>query len=108
MGEFDVRRRQTKKGVKYYSAKRRALYAQGDEIDPLTLFNLHGWTCGICLKPIDRRLRLPNWWAATIEHRVPLAKGGTHTWDNVISAHAKCNFDKADSLLGDFSGKLIA
>ena len=83
---------------KYYSPKRRAVYAKGDDIDHLTLFNLHGWTCVICKNPIDPARRLPDVLAATVEHLVPLCQGGTHTWDNVGPAHAECNFSKADSL----------
>lgn len=84
---------------KYYSPKRRAIYAKGDKIEHLTLFNLHGWICVICKDPIDPKLRQPNPLAATVEHVVPLCLGGTHTWDNVGPAHASCNFAKADSLL---------
>ena len=83
---------------KYYSPKRRAIYAKGDEIEHLTLFNLHGWICWICKDPIDPNIRKPNPLAATVEHMVPLCKGGTHTWDNVAPAHAACNFAKADAL----------
>ncbi len=86
-----------RKPVKYYSPKRRAIYAQGDDIIALAVFQMHAWTCYICQKPINRKLRLPNFQAATIEHIKPLSKGGTHTWDNVAPAHAKCNFDKGDS-----------
>lgn len=82
---------------RYYSPKRRAIYAQGDQIDHLTLFNLHNWICNICEEPIDKRLRFPHFMAATVEHVIPLCKGGTHTWDNVRPAHAKCNFDKGAS-----------
>lgn len=81
---------------KYYSPKRRAIYAQGDKIDHLALFELHKWICNICKEPIDRQLRLPNIMAATVEHVIPLCQGGTHTWENVRPAHAVCNFDKAD------------
>lgn len=83
-----------RKRVKYYSPKRRAVYAKGDDIDSLTLFELFNWTCGICFNPIDKRLRVPNWKAATIDHIVPLCKGGTHTWDNVMPAHYICNQNK--------------
>jgi len=86
-----------RKPVKYYSPKRRAIYAQGDEIIALVVFEMHAWTCSICGNKIDRRLRLPNYMAATIEHVRPLAHGGTHTWDNVRPAHAKCNFQKGDT-----------
>lgn len=72
--------------------------AQGDEIDALTLFERDNWMCHLCDRRINRRLRLPNWWAATIDHVIPLSKGGTHTWDNVRASHAYCNFKKSDCL----------
>lgn len=97
-----------KKKVLYYSPKRRAVYANGDDIDHFTLFELHGWTCYVCKNRIDRRLRFPHFMAATVEHIIPLSRGGTHTWDNVAPAHARCNFDKSDSLPDDFSGTLVA
>ena len=31
---------------------------------------------------------------ATIEHILPLSKGGTHTWDNVVLACRRCNISK--------------
>lgn len=34
----------------------------------------------------------------TLDHVVPLAKGGTHTWGNVQCACASCNSDKRDLL----------
>lgn len=86
------------KPIRYYSANRRKVYARGDEIDALTLFELFGWTCIICRQPIDRRKRCPDWRAATIEHIIPLAHGGTHTWDNVGPAHYKCNLDKGECI----------
>ncbi len=85
---------------KYYSPKRRAVYARGDAIDHLTLFNLHGWTCCVCKEQIDPKLRFPHPMAATVDHLVPLCRGGTHTWDNVAPAHAAHNFAKGDTLLG--------
>ena len=33
----------------------------------------------------------------SIDHVLPLAKGGTHTWDNIKLAHRKCNWEKRDS-----------
>lgn len=82
---------------KYYSPKRRAVYARGDKIDHLALFELHNWICNICKEPIDSRLRFPNIMAATVEHVIPLCQGGAHTWDNTRPAHAKCNWAKGAS-----------
>lgn len=97
-----------KKPVKYYSKKRRAVYAKGDPIDPKILFELHNWMCWVCKEPINRRLRLPNYYAATVEHIVPLSKGGEHVWSNVAVSHAICNFNKGDSQPGEFSGIMTA
>lgn len=88
----------SRKRIRYYSPKRRAAYARGDDIDALALFEAHGWVCCICNKPINRRLRCPNWYAATIEHIIPISKGGTHTWDNTAPAHLICNLRKDDAL----------
>ena len=85
-----------KKG--YYSRKRRAIMLAGDDIDHLTVFERDEWICNICHKLIDRTLRGDNWWRATLDHIIPLCKGGTHTWDNVAAAHWKCNMDKSDRL----------
>jgi len=33
----------------------------------------------------------------SIDHVKPIAKGGTHTWDNIKLAHRKCNWEKRDA-----------
>lgn len=35
----------------------------------------------------------------TIDHIIPLSKGGTHTWSNVQLAHNKCNARKQDKIM---------
>jgi len=69
---------------------------------------MHDWRCWVCKGTINRYLRFPNYMAATVEHIIPISKGGTHTWDNVAPAHAKCNFEKGDSLSDGLRGTLIA
>lgn len=96
-----------RKPVKYYSAKRRAVYRRGDAIERLLLFELHNWKCWVCKEKIDRYMRFPSYMAATVEHVVPISKGGTHTWDNTVPAHAKCNFLKGDSLPEEFSDRMV-
>ena len=38
-------------------------------------------------------------YSATIDHVVPLSKGGLHTWKNVVAACKPCNGKKADRSL---------
>lgn len=33
----------------------------------------------------------------SVDHVIPISKGGTHTWDNVKLAHRRCNYIKSDS-----------
>lgn len=35
----------------------------------------------------------------SVEHVIPLSKGGTHTWGNVKLAHRGCNISKSNKLL---------
>jgi len=97
-----------RKPVKYYSPKRRKIYAQGDHISALVLFELHAWTCFVCHKKINKFVRCPDWNAATIEHILPISKGGTHTWDNVAPAHYRCNLAKGDSTCEELQGKVMS
>lgn len=77
-----------------YSPKRRRLYAQGENINRLMVFERDGWICNLCKLPIDSTLRLPDPMAATLDHVIPITLGGEHTYRNIKAAHAQCNFSK--------------
>lgn len=57
--------------------------------------------CQICGRAVDRTAKngrhiLKEY--PTVDHIIPLSKGGSHTWDNVRLAHMACNAGKADRL----------
>lgn len=55
--------------------------------------------CGICGKPVDFTLKYPNKWAATVDHIIPINKGGHKSdIDNLQLAHFYCNRMKSDKL----------
>ena len=59
--------------------------------------------CQICGKPCDvndKRYGTSGPLYPSIDHIIPLAKGGSHTWGNVQLAHIICNSSKRD-LVGD-------
>lgn len=43
----------------------------------------------------------------TIDHIVPVSKGGRHEWQNVVAACSKCNNKKADKTLDQCKLKLL-
>ena len=64
------------------------------------LFGRDGGVCYLCGKQCD--------WSdmtdgnaedsyPSIDHVVPIAKGGTHTWENIRLAHRRCNWEKRDA-----------
>ncbi len=91
------------RNVKYYNAKRRHAMSVGEDISHVEIFERDGWVCWLCERPINKNLRKPAWWAATLDHVVPLCKWTGdlslwHTRENVRAAHARCNWDRSDSL----------
>ena len=50
-------------------------------------------TCYLCLKPI----RFGN---DSLEHKIPVSRGGTNNYDNLAIAHKRCNSKKGNKLEG--------
>lgn len=59
--------------------------------------------CRICGEPIDKN-DITNGHVGrkypSLDHIIPLSKGGTHTWSNVQLAHMACNAGKCDKVNG--------
>ena len=60
------------------------------------IYNEHGWTCYLCGEPIDRFLSGHVDMGPTIDHVIPLERGGRHCRENVRPAHRACNVEKKD------------
>ena len=60
-------------------------------------------TCHICRAKVDWKDKTIGNMYPSVDHVVPLSKGGTHTWDNVKIAHRWCNSVKCDKIgdMGD-------
>src|SRR5699024_2990102 len=57
-------------------------------------FDRDGWICGICDDPVDRAMEYPDPMSVSLDHIIPLSKGGSHTPENVQCAHLDCNLRK--------------
>lgn len=80
---------------------------RGDDINHTEVFERDNWTCHLCKEPINRYLRGDNWMRVTLDHVIPLCKGGSHTYDNVAAAHWICNMQKGDRLTLDDNDTII-
>jgi 5-methylcytosine-specific restriction endonuclease McrA len=65
---------------------------------PLTrraVFARDGGRCVYCSAP-----------ATSLDHVIPKSRGGPHTWDNVVSACARCNHVKADRGIAELGWRM--
>jgi 5-methylcytosine-specific restriction endonuclease McrA len=68
---------------------------------PLDVHSRDEWTCQLCWQPIDPKVVWPDPMSASVDHIVPLSRGGQHSMINVQSAHLGCNSGKGDRLAGE-------
>lgn len=52
------------------------------------------WSCALCAQPVDPALRFPDLMRGSLDHIVPLAKGGTNDETNLQLSHLLCNLRK--------------
>ena len=80
-------------------AKRRARLNNATPADPTQMVTLEDWrqivaaakgTCFYCKKKYKK---------PTMDHRIPLAKGGLHVRDNLVVACLKCNLSKGAKIV---------
>ena len=80
---------------------REVLKRGATSVEPVVLeeiFDRDGWVCQICHVTVDRGLSYPNPMSKSLDHVVPLSKGGDHSPGNVQLAHLVCNLRKGASL----------
>lgn len=64
-------------------------------IKPIDIFKRDGNICYLCgIKCVRSKEFKPN--KATLDHVIPLSKGGGHTWANLRCCCAKCNLRKSN------------
>jgi 5-methylcytosine-specific restriction endonuclease McrA len=58
----------------------------------------YGPNCHICQRPIDPSLPRTSKQGLTVDHVIPLSKGGLDNIENLRPAHWSCNIKKSDKL----------
>ena len=72
-------------------------------IQPVTkkdIYDRSGGICSICGKPLSKN----NY---TVEHWIPLARGGTNNTDNLRVAHKRCNTCKDSMTINEYCESLL-
>lgn len=69
--------------------------------DRREIFERDDWTCGICNEAVDPDAALFSDRYPTIDHVIPIARGGEHSRANVQTACLLCNMRKGTSLMAE-------
>lgn len=93
-------RRENPDKVRAACAVRRArrIGATVESVSPAEIFERDGWMCRLCDDPIDQLLTYPDQMSASVDHRIPLSRGGAHSKANCQAAHLICNLRKNNKL----------
>ena len=70
-------------------------------VDPQKVYDRDQWRCHLCRKPVPKTATYPHPRSASIDHIVPLAEGGEHSYRNVATAHLVCNTAKRTKAVGE-------
>lgn len=85
----------------YHGKNRKRAKKYGVEYDlavkAVIVFERDKWRCSLCGKRTPKQLIGTNFSRApTLDHIVPMSRGGGHTWDNVQCACRSCNSKKGN------------
>lgn len=73
-----------------------------------TIYERDNWRCQICMLPVDRSEVPDRHLRPSLDHKVPLSRGGAHSRENVQCSHWICNSRKAHALDGGLrAGELM-
>lgn len=88
--------------VKDRARRRRQVAPTGRKARRLRIAARDSWLCALCGRPVDPELRWPDPLSASLDHVVPVSRGGSDEDDNVQLAHQRCNNRKYNKLLEAF------
>lgn len=58
------------------------------------IFEACKWICQLCGQKVNKKLKFPNPMSPSLDHIIPLSKGGAHIESNCQLAHLSCNKKK--------------
>lgn len=80
-------------------AHKRREYIKSVTIEPVKVMQVYerdNWTCGICGDPIDPSLKWPNPKSVSLDHIIPISRGGEHSMKNTRASHLGCNIGRGN------------
>jgi len=80
------------------TVKRHSLINKPSRLAADDVVRMYGNNCAVCNEPIDLTLKRTSSRGLTVDHWIPLSKGGSDDMSNLRPAHWNCNRKKSDNL----------
>ncbi len=64
----------------------------------IDIYERDGWICQLCKKAVNPKLSFPSPACASLDHVIPLSRGGSHLATNVQLAHLRCNTSRGNKV----------
>jgi 5-methylcytosine-specific restriction endonuclease McrA len=80
------------------TVKRQNLVVKPSRLAADEVVRTYGSNCAVCQEPIDLDLKRTSRMGLTVDHWIPLSKGGSDDLSNLRPAHWICNLKKSNSL----------
>jgi 5-methylcytosine-specific restriction endonuclease McrA len=90
------KRRLNKRRVHEQTRRARLANAFVEVVDPVLVFERDLYVCQRCWCICPTQARVPQSNAPTLDHIVPLSKGGLHSYENVQTLCSSCNSQKGN------------
>ncbi len=65
-----------------------------EEVSKGVVARRDNWRCQLCRKRVDPKLRHPHPMSWSLDHIIPISRGGEHSYANTQLAHLGCNVSK--------------
>lgn len=69
-----------------------------ESFDSREVYERDGWICGLCGKPVPQDATFPAKSSASLDHIMPLSRGGHHVRENTQCSHLGCNMRKGSQV----------
>lgn len=92
--EYSKRYAEAHPEVNAEQSRRRRARERGAAVGDVDVDVLWTGLCALCAEVVDRNLSWPDPMSKSLDHIVPLARGGAHAQDNLQWAHLVCNMRK--------------
>lgn len=69
------------------------------KLERMAVYRRDNWTCWLCECEVDRSASWPSPDSPSIDHVVPVVRGGSNHRNNLRCAHLGCNIRKRDKVL---------